>query len=175
MYLQYISVCFLCSVGTTVEMSTQMFACSECPFFHMQESYLLRHIQQSHPEHYVRLQRATAMVEVPKIKPKCPEFPKPFPIRDWPAPHTCQDCGKTCTRASDVTHHQRTHTGERPYTCRECQKGFKTSWDLTRHQHIHTVERPFLCFYCGKWFTQMGLLKLHYESPVARLATLPST
>ncbi|XP_028250102.1 zinc finger protein 2 homolog isoform X3 [Parambassis ranga] len=158
--------CFehLSSQGTTVKMSTQVFACSECPFFHMQESYLLQHIEYSHPEHYSKLQKAAEMAEAPKVKlQQRPEFPQPFPIHDKADPHMCQECGKTFTRASDVTRHQRTHTGERPYTCGECNKGFKNSWDLTRHQRIHTGERPFLCSQCGKRFTQMGLLKLHFE------------
>ncbi|KAM9705815.1 uncharacterized protein ACNS7B_001886 isoform 2-T3 [Menidia menidia] len=147
--------------GTRVEMSSQVFACSECPFFHMQESYLQQHMQRSHPDQYGRLQRAAQTA--PGSKPRRPAFPQPFPIHQRPDPHACRDCGKTFTRASDVTRHQRTHTGERPYACPQCPKGFRNSWDLTRHQRVHTGERPFLCSRCGKRFTQMGLLKLHFE------------
>ncbi|MEQ2291922.1 hypothetical protein AMECASPLE_017796 [Ameca splendens] len=153
-------------LGTTVEMSTQVFACSECPFSHMQESYLLQHIEHSHPEEKNKLQVAAGTTPAPRKKPPRTSFPHPFPIHDRPDPHACPDCGKTFTRASDVTRHQRTHTDERPYPCGECRKAFKNSWDLMRHQRIHTGERPFLCSQCSKCFTQMGLLKLHLERTV---------
>ncbi|MEQ2263065.1 hypothetical protein XENORESO_002635 [Xenotaenia resolanae] len=153
-------------LGTTVEMSTQVFACSECPFSHMQESYLLQHIEHSHPEEKNKLQVAAGTTPAPRKKPPRTSFPHPFPIHDRPDPHACPDCGKTFTRASDVTRHQRTHTDERTYPCGECRKAFKNSWDLTRHQRIHTGERSFLCSQCGKRFTQMGLLKLHLERTV---------
>ncbi|XP_018541063.2 uncharacterized protein LOC108889185 [Lates calcarifer] len=80
------------SQGTTVEMSTQVFACSECPFFHMQESYLLQHIEHSHPEHHKKSQRAAETAEAPKKKVQCPSSQSLSP----------STTGLTLTRARNV-------------------------------------------------------------------------
>uniref|UniRef100_F6TRD4 Histone-lysine N-methyltransferase PRDM9 n=1 Tax=Callithrix jacchus TaxID=9483 RepID=F6TRD4_CALJA len=74
------------------------------------------------------------------------------------------ECGQGFSDMSDVTGHQRTHTGEKPYVCTECGRGFSDKSHLLSHQRTHTGEKPCVCRECGRGFSQKSVLLSHQRT-----------
>ncbi|KAG7487271.1 hypothetical protein MATL_G00021440 [Megalops atlanticus] len=79
------------NTGQTAEVATQVFACSLCPFTHMEEVNLHQHIEKVHPEEYSRILGGSKA--------------------ENPLPPTPQHPTQSFSHMSGLREHQRIHTG----------------------------------------------------------------
>ncbi|EEC07665.1 zinc finger protein, putative [Ixodes scapularis] len=76
-------------------------------------------------------------------------------------PFKCSTCQQTFSQKAHVRHHQWVHTGERPFSCGICHKTFIQKVHLTAHGRVHTGEKPYRCGTCGKVFSERSSLTAH--------------
>ena len=76
-------------------------------------------------------------------------------------PFKCKHCDRSFARKSVLLSHERTHTGEKPFKCKQCDKSFSDKSALIKHERLHTGEKPFKCNNCDKSFALRSHLVRH--------------
>ena len=80
------------------------------------------------------------------------------------ATHTCEECDRDFSRASQLRSHMvRCHSNERPYKCEYCFKGFVTQSELRSHLVTHTGVSSHQCSTCSRVFSTAAGLRRHVQ------------
>ncbi|KAK4301528.1 hypothetical protein Pmani_026306 [Petrolisthes manimaculis] len=78
--------------------------------------------------------------------------------------YQCPHCDRTTHKINAMTHHIRSHTGEKPFFCPYCPFRSAQKANLNTHIRIHTGERPFACNHCPFRAVQ----KIHLKNHIAK-------
>ncbi|XP_077355479.1 uncharacterized protein LOC144003276 isoform X2 [Festucalex cinctus] len=162
--------------GNSDAMTSIIFTCSQCPFHNSDDDspphFHMRSVRTNDYRQLSGSQAAPIPSESDEIFTSIKLIPKGDADgggSESPPPSkkslTCETCGRTFTRTSDVRRHQMTHTGERPYRCSRCERTFQHSWDLAKHESKwHAASVSFTCPPCGATFANLRALTAHHKS-----------
>ena len=137
--------------------SQRSFICKECNQFFNYTTSLLEHLHLCHSgiQPYKCAEEVTFTQDPNR---SLEESTKTFPC------YYCSECNKLFKCKSELTRHQRMHTGQRPFLCKECNKSFNYNSSLLEHLRVHSGEKPYKCTECNKCFRQGSTLNRHKKT-----------
>ncbi|XP_045067912.1 uncharacterized protein LOC121559022 [Coregonus clupeaformis] len=180
------------SNGLNSDMSSQVLACSLCPFSHSDMAKLHQHIRirhrgedrkllrskesgtdNSHPTRSTKLLHQHIRTKHQGDERKrqhseesgtenLPSSTNKIPYRPNNMTLSCPHCGNVYQNLNSLKKHTRIHTF--PFCCNQCERRFSTRLGLKRHQRAHTGERPFKCSHCDRRFMCAYSLKMHVRT-----------
>ncbi|XP_060588537.1 uncharacterized protein LOC132743952 [Ruditapes philippinarum] len=77
--------------------------------------------------------------------------------------YTCEQCGASFTKLSQLLRHRRTENHWQKFTCPSCKKSFNRKQNLDRHMKKHADENTHHCPECLKVFTRKDALDEHFS------------
>lgn len=127
-----------------VHTEEQPYSCSSCGRKFSNRNNLFRH---NRPQH---LDRSNFEKKTPEKKETTSRVST-----------SCSICSKVLPCKSQLTVHERVHTGERPFSCLDCGHSTNTKNELKNHMRVHTGEQPHPCSFCGQKFSNRSNLVRH--------------
>ena len=88
-------------------------------------------------------------------------------------PFNCGQCDSTFRLKSDLTKHEKIHTGKEPLSCSKCDSNIDQRSELVEHEQIHTGEKPFSCSKCDSEFNQKSELVEHEQAHMEKPFSCP--
>ena len=138
--------CFLHGVDTDNRWYTQFISCEICNKRYKTRSSLRQHINMHNAEHICRICSSLFKAEYLKHK-----------SRSHSVPYLCSTCGKSFTRHSSLTEHNKQHSDKKE-TCpfEKCGKTCIRKQLLADHINSHTGVKPYSCDKCKKTFVSQS-------------------
>ena len=162
------------------------FPCDQCIKSFKKESYLRKHIQNTH---ITDREKSHVCSHCKYSASTAKHLKDHLAVHSNERPFNCIECGKSFKLSQTLKMHILTHTSiERTHECLNCKKKFTTAQNLKQHSTIHsdtrkqnkclhcdystrdslkkhmvthTGEKPYKCNLCPHATTQAGHLKAH--------------
>ncbi|KAJ8410161.1 hypothetical protein AAFF_G00201420 [Aldrovandia affinis] len=148
------------NTGQINEAPSQVFACSQCPFVHVEEVTVHQHIEKVHPEEYSSILRSGRNGTESPLPPSSVAQSHTGAAGEL----TCSLCRKTFISQHRLTRHLQYHALVPRYHCPQCDKMLLSQSALRRHQRTHAKDRPYHCPQCEKRFTTGSAMKRHQKA-----------